>query len=70
MEKCGSTPMLANHKKRTFQLKRSFLGERQRLVRRLSNQISRFSLEYVHMRGEMNSNRYEILLRLKISLQC
>ena len=24
-------------------------------------------LEYVHMRGEMNSNRYEISFRLKIS---
>ena len=27
-------------------------------------------LEYVHIRGEMNSNRYEISFRLKISLRC
>ena len=27
-------------------------------------------LEYVHMRGEMNSNRHEISFRLKISLRC
>ena len=27
-------------------------------------------LEYVHMRGEMNSNRYETSFRLKISLRC
>ena len=27
-------------------------------------------LEYVHMRGEMNSNWYEISYRLKISLMC
>ena len=26
--------------------------------------------EYVHMRNEMNSNRYEISFRLKISLRC
>ena len=27
-------------------------------------------LEHVHMRGEMNSNRYETSFRLKISLLC
>ena len=30
----------------------------------------KYYLEYVHMRGEMNSNRYEISIRLKISLPC
>ena len=28
------------------------------------------NLEYVHMRGEINSNRYDILFRLKISFRC
>ena len=37
--------MLANHKKRILLLKRAFLGESQRPVRRLSNQISSFRLE-------------------------
>ena len=37
--------MLANHKKWIFLLKRAFLGESQRPVRRLSNQISSFRLE-------------------------
>ena len=27
-------------------------------------------LEYIHMRGEMNSNQYEISFQLKISLWC
>ena len=39
------TPALANHEKGTFWLKRGFLGESQRPVRRLSNQISSFRLE-------------------------
>ena len=36
------------------------------------NQIMylKWALQYVHMRGEMNSNRYETSFRLKISLQC
>ena len=37
--------MLANHKKRSFSLKRAFLGDSQRPVRQLSNQISSFRLE-------------------------
>ena len=45
MEKGGSTPVLANHKKGILPLKRAFLGESQRLVRWLSNQISSFRLE-------------------------
>ena len=45
MEKGGSTPVLANHKKGIFPMKRAFFGESQRPVRRLSNQISSFRLE-------------------------
>ena len=45
LEKGGSIPVLANHKKGILPLKRAFLGESQRLVRRLSNQISSFRLE-------------------------
>ena len=41
----GFTPVLANHKKGIFRLKRVFLGESQRPVRSLSNQISSFRLE-------------------------
>ena len=41
----GFTPVLANHKKWIFPLKRAFLDERQWPVRRLSNQISSFRLE-------------------------
>ena len=36
----------------------------------IDNYLWHFVLEYVHMRGEMNSNRYEISFRLKISLRC
>ena len=43
MEKGGFTPVLAKHKKGVFLLKRAFLGESQRSVRRLSNQISSLS---------------------------
>ena len=45
LEKGGSTPVLANHIKRVFPLKRAFLGESQWPVRRLSNQISSLKLE-------------------------
>ena len=45
LEKGSSTPVLANHKKIILPLKRAFLGESQRLVRRLSNQISILRLE-------------------------
>ena len=45
MEKGGSTPVMTNHKKGIFPLKRAFLGESQRPVRWLSNQISSFRLE-------------------------
>ena len=45
LKKGGFTPVLANHKKGIFPLKRAFLGESQRQVRRLSNQISSFRLE-------------------------
>ena len=48
LEKGGSTPVLASHKKGILPLKRAFLGESQRLVRRLSNQISSFSLKHLH----------------------
>ena len=37
--------MLADHKKWIFRLKRAFLGERQRPVGWLSNQIRSFGLE-------------------------
>ena len=37
--------MLANHKKGIFLLKRAFLGESRRLVRRLLNQILSLRLE-------------------------
>ena len=45
LKKGGFTQVLANHKKRIFTLKRAFLGESQRPVRRLSNQTLRFGLE-------------------------
>ena len=45
LEKGGSIPVLANHKKGILPLKKAFLGESQRLVRQLSNQISSFRLE-------------------------
>ena len=45
LEKGGSIPVLANHKKIILPLKRAFLGESQRPVRRLSNQILSFRLE-------------------------
>ena len=45
LKKGGFTPVLVNHKKGIFPLKRAFLGESQRQVRRLSNQISSFRLE-------------------------
>ena len=41
----GFTPLLTNHKKGIFRLKRAFLGESQRPVRRLSSQVSSFRLE-------------------------
>ena len=44
-KKAGLTPMLANHKKGIFLLKRAFLFESQWVVRRLSNQISSFRRE-------------------------
>ena len=47
LEKVGSTLLLANHKKGTFLLKSEFLGESQRQIRRLSNQISSFSFETI-----------------------
>ena len=45
LEKGGSTPVLPNHKKGILPLKRTFMGESQRLVRTLSNQISSLRLE-------------------------
>ena len=45
MEIGGSTPVLANQKKEISPLKRAFLGESQRLVRRFSNQNSSFRLD-------------------------
>ena len=45
LEKGGYTPVLVNHKKEIFRLKRAFLGKSQRPVRRLSNQTSSFRLE-------------------------
>ena len=45
MEKGGSTPVLANHKKGIFPLKRASLGDSQRPVGRLSYKISSFRLE-------------------------
>ena len=45
LEKGGSTPVLANHKKGIFLFKRAFLGESQRPVRQLSNQVSSCRLE-------------------------
>ena len=44
-EKGGFTLVLANHRTGTFLFKRAFLGESQRPVRRLSNQISKLRLE-------------------------
>ena len=44
MEKGGSTPVFATQKK-FFPLKRTLLGESQRPVKRLSNQISCLRLE-------------------------
>ena len=41
----GFTPVLANHKKGIFPLKRAFLGESHRPVRQLSYQILSFRLE-------------------------
>ena len=45
LERGGSTPVLINHKKGICPLKIAFLGENQRPIRRLSNQISSFRLE-------------------------
>ena len=45
LKKGGFTQVLANHKKRIFTLKRAFLGESQRPVRRHSNQILSFRLD-------------------------
>ena len=45
LKKGGFTPMLANHKKGIIPSKRAFLGEIERPVRQLSNQISSFRLE-------------------------
>ena len=45
LKKGGFTQVLANRKKRIFTLKRAFLGESQRPVRRHSNQILSFRLE-------------------------
>ena len=41
----GFSPVLANHKKINFQLKRAFFGDSQLPGRRLSNQLSSFRLE-------------------------
>ena len=41
LKRGGSTPVLANHKKGIFRLKRAFLGESQRMV----SQLSSFRLE-------------------------
>ena len=49
MEKGGSTPVLVNHKKEIFPLKRVFLGESQRPVRWLSNQNSSFRLDQLFL---------------------
>ena len=48
--------MLANHKKGIFLLKRAFLGESRRLVRRLLNQILslRLELHYFLYLGAIN----------------
>ena len=43
--KGGFTPLSASHKKGVFRFKTVFLGESQRPVRRLYNQISSFGLE-------------------------
>ena len=45
LKKGGFTPVLANNKIGIFTLKRAFLGESQRPVGRLSDQISSFRLE-------------------------
>ena len=45
LKKGGFTPVLANHQKEIFPLKRAFLGESQRPLRRLSIQVSSFRLE-------------------------
>ena len=45
LKKGGSTPVLANHKKGILRLKRAFLGESQRPVSWLSNQILSLRLE-------------------------
>ena len=45
LKKGGFTPVLLDHKKRIFPLKRAFLGKNQRPVRWLSNQVSSFRLE-------------------------
>ena len=39
------TPILENHKKGVFPLKRAFFSENRQAVRRLSNQISSFKIE-------------------------
>ena len=44
-KKGGFIPLLDSHKKGIFPFKRAFLGEIQRPVRRLFNQISSFGLE-------------------------
>ena len=66
-KKGGFTPVLANHKKGTFSLKRAFLGESQRPVRQLSDQISSFRLEahktfftYVQLRARLHETRSEL----------
>ena len=45
LKKGGLTLVFANHKKGIFRFKRAFMGEIQRRVRQLSNQISNFRLE-------------------------
>ena len=52
--------MFANHKKGIFLLERAFLGESQRLLRRLSNEISSFRLE------AQTSNTYVVHLTLML----
>ena len=44
LKKSSLTPVLVNHKKGILLLKRAFLGENQRLVKRLSNQTSSLRL--------------------------
>ena len=44
LQKSSLTPVLVSHKKGILLLKRAFLGENQRLVKRLSNQTSSLRL--------------------------